>query len=253
MNKTALLFPGQGAFYAGALQETRLVYPTVKRLLDVIEAVALRRFGRSLIKAMWDEKSDTEYLLKADPAILQLAIYAVSVAAYEILQAEGVEPDVLVGHSFGEIGALTCANVYTIEQGAEIVCDRVESLEVAASRDGCMAAISASPEQVRAILNTFAASRPAVSTASMLTIAVENHNAQTVVSGSGSEANAFITYCGEHKFSAQRLHSPYAFHHPALKLASSTFASRLAVYPASRPKRQVYSPILRSGIFSRSI
>ena len=69
---------------------------------------------------MWDERNSAAELMKSDPTLLQLAIFTVSVSAYEVLKARGVQPDLLVGHSFGEIAALTCANVYSIEQGAEI-------------------------------------------------------------------------------------------------------------------------------------
>src|ERR1700751_433242 len=127
MSKTAFIFPGQGAFYAGVLRQSRLMYLAVEGVLSTSEAVALRRVGRSLIAAIGDERNSAEYLLKSQPDLLQLGIFTVSVAAHEILKTEGVEADVLMGHSLGEIAALTCAGVFTIEQGAEIVCDRVES------------------------------------------------------------------------------------------------------------------------------
>src|SRR4051794_31757845 len=109
-----------------------MAYPGVDRILGTVEAVANQRFGRSLVAAMWNDRSSAGHLLKTDPVLLQLAIYTVSVAAHEVLQAEGIEPHVLMGHSFGEIAALTCAGVYTVSQGAEIVCDRMESLAAAA-------------------------------------------------------------------------------------------------------------------------
>jgi acyl transferase domain-containing protein len=244
MRKTALIFPGQGAFYAGVLRQARFIYLAVERVLSIIEAVALRRLGRSLIGAMWDESSNAEYLLKSQPDLLQLGIFAVSVAVHEILKTEGVEADVLMGHSFGEITALTCAGVYTIAQGAEIVCDRVESLAAAAPQDGCMAAVSASPKDVRILLDEWVAQYPVLPVASMLTLAVENHDKQTVVSGSQYQVNAFIGYCTARNLLAQRLRSPYGFHHPALAPVVTIFAARLAGYSPSPLLRPVYSPIL---------
>jgi acyl transferase domain-containing protein len=244
MSKTAFIFPGQGAFYPGVLRQTRVMYLAVEEVLSIIEAVALRRVGRSLIAAIWDDRNSAEYLLKLQPDLLQLGIFAGSVAAHEILKAESVEAEVLMGHSLGEIAALTCAGVFTVEQGAEIVCDRVQSLAAAAPRDGCMVAISASPKDVSILLDDWVAQHPVMPAASLLTVAVENHDKQTVVSGPRHHAEAFIGYCNARHVLAQRLLSPYGFHHPAMAPAVALLAARLASYSTSRLLRPVYSPIL---------
>jgi acyl transferase domain-containing protein/acyl carrier protein len=243
MTKIALMFPGQGAFYAGALQQSRF-HLCVERVLAVSEGVAWRRFGRSLVEAMGAEGSGSEHLLKTDPALLQLAIFTVSVAGRELLRAEGIEADRLIGHSFGEIAALTNAGVYSVEQGAEIVCDRVESLAEAAPRDACMAAVSAGPVEVRRILEGWNTRRSSTAIVCPVAVAVENHDRQTVVSGPSGDVSAFIDYCGSQEISAQRLHAPYGFHHPDLEAVATTFAARLTSYPPRPLQGLVYSPIL---------
>jgi malonyl CoA-acyl carrier protein transacylase/acyl carrier protein len=244
MPKIAHIFPGQGAFFAGPLRHARLASIEVADTLDCIETVAQRRLGRSLIEVMWDERHDAAHLLKSDPAMLQLAIFTVSVAAHALLRSRKVEPDVLIGHSFGEIAALTSAGVYSIQQGAEIVCDRVECLAAAAPPDGCMAAVSAGPDIVAGMIAEWAAGRPSVPAASRLAVAVENHETQTVISGPAAEVAAFVLHCKTRKLSAQTLHSPYGFHHPALAPVTAAFAARLRGYAHSVPQRPVYSPIL---------
>jgi acyl transferase domain-containing protein len=202
MTKIAHIFPGQGAYFAGVLRRPRFAYVDVEVVLGAVESVTYRRLGRSLVETMWDENCGAEHLLKLDPALLQLAIFTVSVAASKVLQEHGVEADVLMGHSFGEIAALTCAGVFTVEQGAEIVCDRIEALDAAAPQDGRMAAISASPGAVRTLLDEWSAGRPVVRDASELTVAVENHENQTVISGPEGDVTAFIDHCKSRKLSA---------------------------------------------------
>jgi acyl transferase domain-containing protein len=242
--KIAHVFPGQGAFFAGALRRARFTFLEIEEVISITEAVAHRRFGRSLLAAMWDEQNDTAHFLKYDPGLLQLAIFTVSVAAHNILRAQGDDPSVLMGHSFGEIAALTCAGVYSIEQGAEIVCDRVESLVAGAPRDGCMAAVSANAAAVSDMLKEWVADRPAAPPAATLAVAVENYDNQTVISGSESEITAFNAHCKSRKLSAQKLRSPYGFHHPALAPVAAAFAARLATHSWSVPKLPVYSPIM---------
>lgn len=242
--ETALIFPGQGAFYPGALQNIQETYPFTKNILLSLDAVVVRRLGQSLLKTMGDEKSTPEYLLKSSPDILQLAIYAVSVTCYEVLRSQGVSPHVLMGHSFGEIAALCCAGVYTYEQGAEIACDRIQSLAESAPAEGRMAAISARSEHVETVLQAFAASRPALAPAFALAIAVENHDGQTVVSGKSDEVSAFIGYCALQNLSGMLLHAPYSFHHIGLRPAAFAFEAQLKAYRPAPLHHFVYSPIL---------
>jgi acyl transferase domain-containing protein len=245
MSKSAWMFPGQGAYYAGALSHTRLIYPRVRDRLEVVEAVGQRRYGRSLSSVMWTERRGAAELLQTDPALLQLAIYALSISACELLLSEGVQPDVLLGHSFGEIAALTCGGAFSVEHGAEIVCDRIESLSEGALWRGSMAAITANREKARSLLVDFTAKR----NVSSLVIAVENHAGQTVISGPTEAALEFAAYCTANGSSAQILNAPYAFHHPGLAQASEIFAKRLQSYAVAQLRFPVYSPI--TGRFYR--
>ncbi|OLL27634.1 hypothetical protein BTH42_30925 [Burkholderia sp. SRS-W-2-2016] len=244
MNQIAFMFPGQGAFYPDALLVSRSAYQCVDPVLRIVEAVAQRRLGRSFIDVLWSGEQHDNNWFRNKSDLLQLVIYAVSVANFEIFRAQGIEPEVLVGHSFGEIAALVCAGVYSIEQGAEIVCDRIESLAAAAPRDGCMAAVGADPVAVRAALEAFYAGRDEHADR-RIQIAVENHRSQTVVSGPADEMTAFIAHCAARSITAQALKSPYAFHHTSLGPAAGVFARRIKSYSGGTLRRAVYSPILK--------
>lgn len=238
--RPVFLFPGQGAFSPGVLSAARLVYPSVEHRLASIEEVCQRRFGRSLIKALWAPENSAQHLLSADPALLQLGIYTISVCALDILGEEGVEPALLMGHSFGEIAALVGAGVYTAEQGAEIVCDRVDTLLVVDREPGRMAALSADPDRVRALFVEAGADGGTAGVA----IAVENHDRQTVVSGPEVVLQRVLDAAGRAGIGAQRLVSPHAFHHPALRPAAERFRAVIARHRAMPPVRPVHSPIL---------
>lgn len=237
------MFPGQGAFYSNALLFSRYAYRCIDPILRIIEAVAKRRLGQSFLDAMWNGEPAAADDFRDKSDLLQLVIYAISVANFEILRHESIEPDVLIGHSFGEIAALVCAGVYSVEQGAEIVCDRIESLAAAAPRGGCMAAVSAAPEAVLASLMAFYAGRDDHEDA-RIQVAVENHRSQTVVSGHEDDMAAFIAHCAAQGMTSRQLKSPYAFHHTSLAKAGEVFSQRLKSYSTKEPQRAVYSPIL---------
>ncbi|AOK31167.1 MULTISPECIES: acyltransferase domain-containing protein [Burkholderia] len=243
MMQAAFLFPGQGAFYAGATQALSRAYPAVKQSMQAIDAVAVRRLRRSLLTALGDERLDIGQWLQHAPDLLQLALYATSVSFFEALRAGGARPAVLVGHSFGEIAALACGGAFSVETGAEMVCDRIDSLRMMAPSDGRMAAVSAAPQAVRELVAAcFGDSLDAQP--GRVSIAVENHSAQTVVSGAHRHVETFIAYCAQKNISAQILNSPYAFHHKDLENARVEFGKRLKSYKTGPLEYPVYSPIL---------
>ncbi|VCO62122.1 acyl transferase domain-containing protein [Burkholderia pseudomallei] len=89
MAQVAFLFPGQGAFYAGATRALSGAYPVVQRAMQAIDAVSVRRLRRPLLATVWDGHIGAEDLLQHAPDLLQLAIYATSVSYFEALRARG--------------------------------------------------------------------------------------------------------------------------------------------------------------------
>ncbi|KVQ60809.1 acyltransferase domain-containing protein [Burkholderia territorii] len=236
----AFLFPGQGAFYAGALRQLAREHRSARQTLDTLDAVASARLGRPLTGALWRDDAGLDVWLREAPDLLQLGIYGVSVAMFGVLHAHGVKPDVLIGHSFGEIAALVCGGMYSIEQGAHIVCDRIASLQAAAPADGMMAAISAGADATRELIDASAVAHAVRN----VCVAVENHPSQTVVSGPRDALEHFVAACAARGVAAQTLRSPYGFHHPDLAAAREQFAARLAAYRHGPLAIPVYSPIL---------
>ncbi|KWH11874.1 acyl transferase [Burkholderia territorii] len=236
----AFLFPGQGAFYAGALRQLAREHRSARQTLDTLDAVASARLGRPLTGALWRDDAGLDVWLREAPDLLQLGIYGVSVAMFGVLHAHGVKPDVLIGHSFGEIAALVCGGMYSIEQGAHIVCDRIASLQAAAPADGMMAAISAGADATRELIDASAVAHAVRN----VCVAVENHPSQTVVSGPRDALERFVAACAARGVAAQTLRSPYGFHHPDLAGAREQFAARLAAYRHGPLAIPVYSPIL---------
>ncbi|MBJ9750194.1 acyltransferase domain-containing protein [Burkholderia cepacia] len=236
----AFLFPGQGAFYAGALRQLGHEHRSVRQTLDTIDAVASERLGHPLTGALWRDDAGLDTWLRDAPDLLQLGIFGASVGMFGVLRERGIVPDLLIGHSFGEIAALVCGGMYSIEQGARIVCDRIASLQAAAPADGMMAAISAGADATLALIDASALTHGVRN----VCIAVENHASQTVVSGPRDALEDFVSACAAQGVTAQTLRSPYGFHHPDLAGARAQFAARLAAYRPGALAIPVYSPIL---------
>ncbi|MEV0587135.1 acyltransferase domain-containing protein [Nonomuraea sp. NPDC050310] len=233
---TAALFPGQGAFDGTALLAAAERHPEVGDVFAEIDAVTAAVAGRKLSAIVLGTTPATmEGLLADEPWVSQLAIYGMGVAVHRVLTGAGWRPDVLAGHSLGEIGALVCAGAYTVEDGARLIWARVDAIGGLDLRGGYMAALATGAGRARQLV-AFVGDES-------LAVAAENHAAQTVVSGSGAAMETVRGVAGAINVSFARLAASVPFHCPLLEPAAARFAAAIRDIPQREPHTPVYSPI----------
>ncbi|MEV0675398.1 acyltransferase domain-containing protein [Actinosynnema sp. NPDC050436] len=238
MTRTAFLFPGQGGYLPGALAESRDSHPEVAEVVAELDAVA-RSFGRAEISSVLcdPDAPGADVLAESDPETLHLALYGIAVASFRLLVASGLRPDVLIGHSFGEIAALAAAGVFTVEQGAVLVAHRDEALRRHGGVAGGLVVLGTGYRRARHLLGAVDSWE--------LAVAVDNSPDQVVVSGPDAELGALVSAAEALGISVTRLPVGYAFHNSRLLAAAAEdFAERASSMLKRRPRIPVYSPIL---------
>lgn len=144
----------------------------------------------------------------ASTALAQPAIYAVSLAAHDALVAAGVRPDVVAGHSLGEVTAAAAAGAVDRATGARLVTERGRSMgEACEASPGTMAAIlKLEVDVVEALV------------AQLPDAAVANNNApgQVVVSGTPEAVEQAGELAREAGGRVMMLDVEGAFHSPAM-------------------------------------
>lgn len=131
--KTAFVFPGQGSQRVGMLEQLP-ESDDLARLLDAAEALADLDLRTVAMMGPESELADTR---NAQP-LLYLADWCWAQAMIET----GVRPDVVAGHSLGELAALAIAGVYSVEAGLELVVERSKLMAAtAAVTPGAMSAV----------------------------------------------------------------------------------------------------------------
>lgn len=132
--KTAWLFPGQGSQFIGMGRELYREFSPAREILDQASDLS----GFSLARYCF--QGPGEMLTRTD--ILHPALAAVSLGCVIFLQSEGLEPDIVAGHSLGEYAALYTAEVLSLEDTLKIVIQRGRLMHKAAQkRPGAMAAL----------------------------------------------------------------------------------------------------------------
>ncbi|GAA0512690.1 hypothetical protein GCM10011581_03130 [Saccharopolyspora subtropica] len=232
--ETVFLFPGQGGYDGRALALARERYPQVGEVFAELDEVAAELFGRPVSEVL-DAETDLARLLHHDPWVSQFAIYGAAVAAGRVLLERGVRPDVLVGHSLGEIAALVTAGVFGVADGARIVAHRVRVIEELGVEPGRMVALGADEQRAQHLVELLADDQVAV--------AAHNHPTQTVLSGPQRSVGRVLGIARLLEIGAVELNSPFAFHSPLLQPAVSALAARIGELHATDPRIPVYSPI----------
>ena len=212
--QTALLFPGQGS-------QTAEMRATVERVRPDLLELALAEVGEDLFERAGD---GTRWA--------QPAIFCAALAGHEEL---GVEPDVMAGHSLGEITALVAAWAVGAEDGLRLVAARGRLMQEAAEEtgDGGMTAVRARSDAREAVAEVAAEAG----------VAVANDNApdQLVLSGSLDALDAAEAKLAERGIRAKRLPVAGAFHSPLMEPAVEPFRAVVQELTFAEPRVPVLS------------
>jgi len=115
--KVALVFPGQGPQWPGMGRQLAASLPVFREAMREADAAIASHLGRSL----W---SDEHGLVVAGTAEVQPALFATQVALAAVWRDWGVWGDGVVGHSMGEIAAACVAGALSLDDAAQLVCER---------------------------------------------------------------------------------------------------------------------------------
>ena len=232
----AFLFPGQGAFLESVFGELAARRPEFGEVFGEVDA-AVREAGLRgpVSPQLFTERPPSlEELLRDDPDLLQLALFGTSVAAGHVLLSEGCEPFALVGHSLGEIAALTVGGALSLRDGALVVARRSAALRAAAGRGGLLA-LGAGARRVSALVELLGDP--------WVVVAVENGPRQAVVSGPDEQLQVITEIADRLGIPATRLRSPHPFHGPLVAEASETFHRSIRGVRQAPLRAPVFSPI----------
>ncbi len=226
MGKIAFVFSGQGDQFPGMGKELADKYPSAKAVFDMCDGI---RPGTSeqCFNGTEEELKETKNT--------QPCLFAMELAAANVLFDKGVKPEALAGFSLGEVTAATAAGIFDNETGFRLVCKRGELMQTEAEKfDTSMAAVvKLTPEQIQDVCAKYSDVYPV------------NFNCpgQITVSGLASQMKDFSADVKAAGGRALPLKLKGAFHSPFMNAASEAFRVELENAKINKGNITLYSDL----------
>lgn len=231
----AYIFPGQGAQFTGMGLDLYENSPLAQELFEKANKI----LGFNITDVMFEGSADELKQTK----VTQPAIFLHSVILAKVL-GDDFKPEMVAGHSLGELSALVANGVLTFEDGLLLVSKRALAMQKACeAQESTMAAVLGLDD---AVVEEVCASVDGV-------VVAANYNCpgQLVISGEISaidKACELLTEKGARR--ALKLPVGGAFHSPLMEPAREELAAAIEATTFSEPMCPVYQNVVAKAVTS---
>lgn len=238
------MFTGQGSQYPGMYRELYNTLPVFRHTVDQCAALVLESAGFDLLdvtglknERIKDESAAAELL--AQTRYQQPCLFVLQYAMAKQLEALGVRPDYLIGHSLGEWIAACVAGVLTLEDAIRVVVARGSLMQQLPAGGGMLALTLSDSGSAGTYINGYA---------EQVSVAAINGPSQAVLSGRLSALRAIAGRLTENKIPHRFLEVSQAFHSPLLTGVLKPFEEVLQTVLLQEPAIPLVSNLLGRAV-----
>ncbi|MDR0332904.1 MAG: acyltransferase domain-containing protein [Dysgonamonadaceae bacterium] len=227
--KVAFLFSGQGSQYLNMARDLFVAFPQMRDLLEKHDKYLSILFPESEFEIKASE-AQKKLLMHTDIAQPLLGIVDLAIAEY--LRFLGIVPDMVGGHSYGELPALCFSGVFSPDDLVVLSEARAKAIHDALGDEkGKLVAFFGSEEDAKPLLEN----------EKELWIANYNAPKQLIIAGTAQSIQSFMQKATEKRIICREINIEYAFHSPLLNDAEKLFEEALQGFDFEKPAIPVWS------------
>ncbi|MFN8282533.1 MAG: type I polyketide synthase [Chitinophagales bacterium] len=229
-NSTAFLFTGQGAQYHGMCKTYYDTFDTFKNTIDECDLILLPTLKVSIKDILWNEEIDKNQINQTQ--FTQPSLFVVEYALAKLWMSFGIQPNALIGHSIGELTALTIAKAITLKDALQIVVARAALMQSLPVGIGGMASVFCTEEEIKPFLEN-----------THLDLAAINATKNCTVSGKKEDIALLLEKLKEQKIKAVSLNVSHAFHSSLMEPILEKFEQFASQFSFKQPEIPVVSNV----------
>ncbi|MGE8066738.1 SDR family NAD(P)-dependent oxidoreductase [Pseudomonas sp. NPDC089569] len=224
------VFSGNGSQWQG-MGRTLLADPVFHAAVTEVDAVFQALSGYSLIAELAGENGQDRYHLTE---IAQPALFALQVGVTRMLASQGVVPQVVMGHSVGEVAAAWACGALTLDDATRVIYHR-SRLQGLTAGSGQMSAVGLSAGDTAELLLELGLDE--------VVVAGENSFKGATVAGSVAGLERLEQALAERQVFVRRLALDYAFHSPAMNVIGDQVIEALRDIAPRASRIPLYSTV----------
>ncbi|AQO65961.1 phthiocerol type I polyketide synthase PpsB [Mycobacterium tuberculosis] len=208
---TVFVYSGRGSQWAGMGRQLLADEPAFAAAVAELEPVFVEQAGFSLrdVIATGKELVGIEQI--------QLGLIGMQLTLTELWRSYGVQPDLVIGHSMGEVAAAVVAGALTPAEGLRVTATRAR-LMAPLSGQGGMALLGLDAAATEALIADYP----------QVTVGIYNSPQQTVIAGPTEQIDELIARVRAQNRFASRVNIEVAPHNPAMDALQPAMRSELA-------------------------